>query len=31
LQVLGKMIDALGEKRNLHVSGASVFFVQLEC
>jgi hypothetical protein len=30
LQVLGQMVDTLGEQRDLHVSGTSVLFVQLK-
>jgi hypothetical protein len=30
LQVLGKVIDALGQQRNLHIGRAGVFLVQFE-
>ena len=30
LQMLGQVIDSLGQKSDLHVSGPSVLFVQLE-
>ena len=30
LEVLGQMVDTLGEQRDLHVSGTSVLLVQLK-
>jgi hypothetical protein len=30
LQMLGEVVDALREQRDLHVGGTGIFFVQLE-